>query len=131
MQHLVDSGQRRHTRTVQELTYASKTITTTDAVTEALLDLVTAIDRQDHSEAVTVPAFTPEGARIEARMTLDAGSELVAVPVDLGISADEETDAALSAAVDDIRSRIRRNQDSFTRAVVEKSPADTSGFDDF
>jgi len=116
---------------VQELTYASKTFVTTDAVTEALLDLVTAIDRRDHSEAVTVPAFTEDGARVEARMTLDASSELVAVPIDLSIADDVETDTALLAAVDDIRSRIRKNQDAVVRPSIEENPTLDGGYSDF
>jgi hypothetical protein len=116
---------------VQELTCASKTFVTTDAVTEALLDLVTAIDRRDHSEAVTVPAFTEDGARVEARMTLDASSELVAVPVDLAISADVETDDALVAAVDDIRSRIRQNQDAVVHPSIEENPTVDGGCSDY
>jgi hypothetical protein len=116
---------------VQELTYASKTFVTTDAVTEALLDLVTAIDRRDHSEAVTVPAFTENGSRVEARMTLDASSELVAVPVELAIPDNVETDAALLAAVDDIRSRIRKNQDAVIRPAIEENPSLDGGYSDY
>jgi hypothetical protein len=61
-----------HTGTMQEITYASKTFVTTDAISDALLDLVTSIGRASHSEAVTVPAYTETGKRVEAKMTLDA-----------------------------------------------------------
>lgn len=116
---------------MQELTYASKSIVTTDAVTEALLDLVTAIDRRDHSEAVTVPAFTEDGDRVEARMTLDASSELVAVPIELDITDDGETDAAVTAAIDDIRSRITRNRSGVAGPLDDADGAITYDFDQF
>ncbi|MFP7761548.1 hypothetical protein [Marisediminicola sp. LYQ85] len=90
---------------------------TTDEITDALLDLVTAIDRRDHSEAVCVPSFTPDGKLTEALMTLDAGSEVVAMPVDVDIDTDDDTRAAIAAAVEDIRSRINRN----TKATEAKA----------
>jgi len=108
---------------MQQLTYASKSIVTTDAVTEALLDLVTAIDRQEHSEAVSVPAFTDEGALIEAKMTLDASSELVVVPVEQTIGDSAAADEAVAKAVEDIRSRIKDNRRTIARPVVEPEPA--------
>jgi hypothetical protein len=107
---------------MQQLTYASKSIVTTDAVTEALLDLVTAIDRQEHSEAVCVPAFTDEGALIEARMTLDASSELVVVPVERTVGDSAAADEAVAKAVEDIRSRIKDNRRTVARPVVEPEP---------
>lgn len=110
---------------MQQLTYASKSFVTTDAVTDALLDLVTAIDRRDHSEAVRVPAFTDAGSLVEAKMTLDASSELVAVPVDITIAiADEDaTKQAVDAAVEDIRSRIKSNTRTVAKPLVEDEPA--------
>ena len=107
---------------MQQLTYASKSFVTTDAVTEALLDLVTAIDRQEHSEAVTVPAFTEDGELIEAKMTLDASSELVAVPVEVSIKDKESTTGAVEAAVEDIRSRIKSNRATIARPVIDEDP---------
>ena len=107
---------------MQQLTYASKSIVTTDAVTEALLDLVTAIDRQEHSEAVSVPAFTDEGVLIEAKMTLDASSELVVVPVEQSVDDEAATEEAVAKAVEDIRSRIKDNKRTVARPVVEPDP---------
>ena len=107
---------------MQQLTYASKSIVTTDAVTEALLDLVTAIDRQEHSEAVTVPAFTDDGRLTEAQMTLDASSELVAVPVDLDVAEGASIDEAVDRAVEDIRSRIKNNRATIARPVLDADP---------
>lgn len=119
---------------MQEITYASKCIVTTDAVADALLELVTAIDRHDHSEAVTVPAFTDEGELIDARMTLDASSELVAVPVELDIDRDPSVSDALEAAVADLRKRIAKNRpDSFVAQPIALPLAEreTIDFDDF
>ncbi|ROQ64824.1 hypothetical protein EDF36_0325 [Rathayibacter sp. PhB152] len=107
---------------MQQLTYASKSIVTTDAVTEALLDLVTAIDRQEHSEAVTVPAFTDEGVLVEAKMTLDASSELVAVPVEVAVDDEAAMNEAVASAVEDIRSRIKNNRRTVARPVIEPDP---------
>ena len=46
------------------------------------------------------------------------------MPVELAISNDVKTDAALAAAaVDDIRSRVRQNQDSVSRPTIEPNPA--------
>jgi hypothetical protein len=95
-----------HTGTMQEITYASKTFVTTDAISDALLDLVTSIGRASHSEAVTVPAYTETGKRVEAKMTLDASSELVAIPVELDIDDNSANDDAVEAALRDIRGRI-------------------------
>ena len=93
-QLLVDAGVEPHQLRVE----ITETVMLEDAesVTEALLDLVTAIDRQEHSEAVSVPAFTDEGVLIEAKMTLDASSELVVVPVEQSVDdeAATEDDAA-------------------------------------
>ncbi|OOB91759.1 hypothetical protein [Rathayibacter sp. VKM Ac-2630] len=120
---------------MQEITYASKCIVTTDAVADVLLELVTAINRHDHSEAVTVPAFTDEGELIDARMTLDASSELVAVPVELDIDQDPSVSDALQAAVADLRKRIAKNRpdDSFVAHPIALPLADreTIDFDDF
>jgi NADH:ubiquinone oxidoreductase subunit B-like Fe-S oxidoreductase len=120
---------------MQEITYASKCIVTTDAVADALLELVTAINRHDHSEAVTVPAFTDEGDLIDARMTLDASSELVAVPVELDIDQDPSVADALEAAVSDLRKRIVKNrpENSFVAHAVAEPGAEreTIDFDDF
>ena len=91
---------------MQEITYASKTFVTTDAISDALLDLVTSIGRAAHSEAVSVPAYTETGKRVEAKMTLDASSELVAIPVELDIDDDAANDEAVEASLRDIRGRI-------------------------
>ncbi|NQX13872.1 hypothetical protein HQQ80_19770 [Microbacteriaceae bacterium VKM Ac-2855] len=107
---------------MQELTYASKCIITTDDVVAALVDLVTAIDRQEHSEAVVVPAFTEDGGLLEARMTLDASSELVAVPMDQTTPDGQEVHDAIAVAIEDIRSRITRNRSS---RVSIAYPSDT------
>ncbi|MCM6764476.1 hypothetical protein NB037_18840 [Rathayibacter sp. ZW T2_19] len=120
---------------MQEITYASKCIVTTDAVADALLELVTAINRHDHSEAVTVPAFTDEGGLIDARMTLDASSELVAVPVELDIDQDPTVAEALEEAVADLRKRIARNrpENSFVAQPIAlpDGERETVDFDDF
>jgi len=105
-QRLFTENADEHTRTMQEITYASKTFVTTDAISDALLDLVTSIGRASHSEAVSVPAYTETGTRVEAKMTLDASSELVAIPVDLDIDDDSANDEAVEAALRDIRGRI-------------------------
>jgi hypothetical protein len=107
---------------MQQLTYASKSIFTTDAVTDALLELVTAIDREEHSEVVTVPAFTDEGHLVEAKMTLDASSELVAVPVELDVEDEDATTDAVTRAVRDIRSRIRSNRPVVSSSAGEDEP---------
>lgn len=112
-----------HNGGMKQLTYASKSFVTTDAVTEALLDLVTAIDRQEHSEAVTVPAFTDDGRLIETMMTLDASSEIVAIPVDLDVADEDAAQAALDTAIDDIRSRIKSNRPTIARPVIDDDPA--------
>lgn len=109
---------------MQQLTYASKSLFTTDAVVQVLLELVTAIGRQQHSEAVTIPAFTDDGRLVEAKLTLNAGSELVAVPVDLqAVSVDEAAASeAAEAAVADIRSRIRENERYVARPMIDDEP---------
>jgi hypothetical protein len=118
------ASNRCHTCVVQQLTYASKSLFTTDAVSDALLDLVTAIDRQQHSEAVSVPAFTDEGRLVEAKLTIDASSELVSVPVDLEVIGLDESAAseASDRAVEDIRSRISANQSTVARPIIEDEP---------
>jgi hypothetical protein len=93
---------------MQEVTYATKTFVTTDALADALLRLVTSIRRDTHSEAVTVPAYTPEGRRVEAKMTLDVSSELVVVPATVNDAEhDAANDAAVKEALEDIEKRIR------------------------
>ncbi|ROQ52659.1 hypothetical protein EDF36_3821 [Rathayibacter sp. PhB152] len=106
---------------MQQLTYASKSLFTTDAVVEALLELVTAIGRRQQSEAVTVPAFTDDGQLIEARLTLDAGSDLIAVPVELQ-SVDADEASVSEAAVADIHSRIRENERTVAHPVIDNEP---------
>jgi hypothetical protein len=101
---------------MQEITYATKCFVTTDAISDALVRLVTSIRRDTHSEAVTVPAYTPEGRRIEATMTLDASSELVAVPANVEMDDDSANDEAVAAALADIESRISK-EDRLNKAV--------------
>ncbi|ONI65320.1 hypothetical protein ALI44B_01090 [Leifsonia sp. ALI-44-B] len=101
---------------MQEITYATKTFVTTDAIAAALVELVTSINRDTHSEAVVVPAYTETGKRVEATMTLDASSELVAVPSDVSPDDNLENDEAVAAALKDIRARIQ-NGSRTTRAV--------------
>ncbi|MCJ1675596.1 hypothetical protein MT355_20210 [Rathayibacter sp. VKM Ac-2929] len=109
---------------MQQLTYASRSLFTTDAVVQALLELVTAIDRQQHSETVTIPAFTEQGRLVEAKLTLNAGSELVAVPVDLqAVGVDEAAASeAAEAAVANIRSRISENERYVAHPMIDDEP---------
>lgn len=117
-------GRSGDDRGMQQLSYASTTLVTTDAVVDALLELVTAIAWQQHSEAVRVPAFNAEGRLLEAQLTLNSGSELVAVPVDREVVDVDEACAsdAAEAAVIDIRSRIRERTHSMARPEIENEP---------
>ncbi|QHC61224.1 hypothetical protein [Rathayibacter sp. VKM Ac-2760] len=76
---------------------------------------------RQQSETVTVPAFTNDGQLIEARLTLDAGSELVAVLVDLQL-VDADEASASEAAVTDIHSRIRVNERTVAHPVIDNEP---------
>ena len=114
---------------MQEITYASKSFVTTDEVADCLLRLVTAIGREEHSEAVTVPAFDDTGRQVEAKMTLDAGSELVVVPVELNID-DTFDQAAVSRALSDIHSRIDRRTNANTATYSDAHEAVDLDLDD-
>jgi UDP-N-acetyl-D-mannosaminuronate dehydrogenase len=86
---------------------------------------VTAIDRQAHSKAVTVPAFTDIGRQVEAKMTLDAGTDLVAVPVDLDLD-DSFDKRAVEAVVENINSRIRKMNSVTTRSTLTPKTSRTA-----
>ena len=64
-----------------------------------------------------------------AQLTLDAGSELVAVPVDLAVAEADEAAAAraVEAAIADIRSRVGDNKRSVSRPIV----GDAAEFPDY
>jgi hypothetical protein len=104
---------------MQEITYATKTFVTTDAIAEALVELVTSIDRDTHSEAVVVPAYTPSGEKVEATMTLDASSELVSVPSDVRPEEDTENDETVNDALADIRGRINKGSRTSRATYVD------------
>jgi transcriptional regulator GlxA family with amidase domain len=113
---------------MREITYATKTFVTTDAIASALVRLVTSIRRDTQSEAVTVPAYTSDGRRVEATMTLDASSELVAVPSSVDADDSQENDEAVQAALQDIDQRIR-HMAGVGRAVYPDEP-DLSQYND-
>ncbi|PPF80327.1 hypothetical protein C5B96_11080, partial [Subtercola sp. Z020] len=82
------------------------------------------IGREEHSEAVTVPSFDVAGRQVEAKMTLDAGSELVVVPVQLRIEGAFDDDA-VNRALADLRTRIDRRVKSNTATYADP---DQEGF---
>ncbi|WP_132438199.1 MULTISPECIES: hypothetical protein [unclassified Rathayibacter] len=89
---------------MQQMTHASATFTTTDDVCAALLAFVGSIAAGDHSESVAIPALRVDGQVMEVRMTVNAHSAFVVVPVD----ADAQDERALLAASKSVVSELRR-----------------------
>lgn len=85
------------------MTHASVTFTTTDDVSAAILAFVASIGSR--SEAVAIPALRVDGEVMEVRMTLNADSAFVVLPV----GDDEQGEDALAApaakAVNELRTR--------------------------
>lgn len=91
---------------MQQVTHASRTFTTTDEVCIALLELVSALDPQEHAEAVILPALDHEGVLVELKMTVNATSAFVIVPVEMDVPDEEALNRASAAAADELRSRV-------------------------
>ncbi|ROP44387.1 MULTISPECIES: hypothetical protein [unclassified Rathayibacter] len=83
---------------MQQMTHASATFTTTDDVCTALLTFVGSIAAGGHSESVAIPALRADGQVMEVRMTVNADSAFVVVPVDTDAQ-DEHALLAASASV--------------------------------
>lgn len=89
---------------MQQITHASATFTTTDDVCTALLAFVGSIATGGHSESVAIPALRVDGQVMEVRMTVNADSAFVVVPVD----ADAQDERALLAASASVVSELGR-----------------------
>lgn len=92
------------------MTHASATFTTTDEVCAALLAFVGSIDAGGPSESVAVPALRVDGQAMKVRMTLNADSAFVVVPVDADPQDENALAAASALAVDELRGRTENHR---------------------
>ncbi|MCJ1675658.1 hypothetical protein MT355_20520 [Rathayibacter sp. VKM Ac-2929] len=99
---------------MQQMAHASATFTTTDDVCTALLAFVASIAAGGHSESIAIPALRVDGQVMEVRMTVNANSAFVVVPVD----ADAQDERALLAASKSVVSELRK------RSAASRQDAD-------
>ena len=113
---------------MQQLTFASRSLLTPDAVTEALFDLVASFDHGAPSETVIIPVLSDAGHLLQARLTLHASSELVAVADESQQQVEDEqaASAASDVAVAAIRERIRERAGHVERPALEEGPLTSS-----
>ena len=90
---------------MRQISYTTSRLLVADAVCDALLDLVTAIDREERSDLITFPALNEQQQPCRVQMTVHARSELVVTSLDHRPADDENTPDVIDA-VADIRARI-------------------------
>ncbi len=62
------------------MTYAGETVTTTDDVAEALVQLTASIAADGQAEAVSIPIVTEGGATDEAELVIGVGNDVLSAP---------------------------------------------------
>lgn len=103
------------------MTYASRSLLTPDAVSDALFELMASLRPGQQAESVSIPVLTDNGRLLEARLILHAGTDLLSVPM-AGVPwvADEDaTTTASAAAVEAIRRRITAAAGPVERPAIE------------
>ncbi|MCM3503181.1 hypothetical protein M3667_15010 [Microbacterium sp. P26] len=64
------------------VTYAGETVTTTDDVAEALVQLTASIAAEGQAEAVSIPIVTDGGQTEEAELVIGVGNDVLSAPND-------------------------------------------------
>ncbi|MDQ1172066.1 hypothetical protein QE430_000373 [Microbacterium testaceum] len=62
------------------VTYAGETVTTTDDVAEALVQLTASIAAEGQAEAVSIPIVTARGRHEEAELVIGVGNDVLSAP---------------------------------------------------
>ncbi|MCY1715614.1 hypothetical protein [Microbacterium sp. SL62] len=66
---------------MRSVTYAGETVTTTDDVAEALVQLTASIAAEGQAEAVSIPIVT-DGGQEEAELVIGVGNDVLSAPAD-------------------------------------------------
>jgi len=70
----------RHHERMRCVTYAGETVTTTDDVAEALVQLTASIAADGQAEAVSIPIITDEGETEQAELVIGVGNDVLSAP---------------------------------------------------
>lgn len=94
---------------MQQMTHASVTFTTTDDVCAALLSLVGSIHGTNHAESVAIPALRVDGEVMEIRMTVNAQSAFVVVPIEVDAQDSDALATASASAVSELQAQSKNS----------------------
>ncbi|WP_150954908.1 hypothetical protein [Microbacterium testaceum] len=107
---------------MRSVTYAGETVTTTDDVAEALVQLTASIAAEGQAEAVSIPIVI-DGAEDEAELVIGVGNDVLSAPATWD---GEEPD--FSWAADELRQHKRFPQ---APAIAVEQPNDEANPDAF
>ncbi|KQR26031.1 hypothetical protein [Microbacterium sp. Leaf151] len=65
---------------MRSVTYAGETVTTTDDVAEALVQLTASIAADGHAQAVSIPIVTATGETDQAELVIGVGNDVLSAP---------------------------------------------------
>ncbi|MDQ1112008.1 hypothetical protein QE418_001456 [Microbacterium testaceum] len=107
---------------MRSVTYAGETVTTTDDVAEALVQLTASIAAEGQAEAVSIPIVT-EGGEEEAELVIGVGNDVLSAPADW-----EGQEPDFSWAAEELRQHKRFPQ---APAIAVEQPGDDANPDAF
>jgi len=107
---------------MRSVTYAGETVTTTDDVAEALVQLTASIAAEGQAEAVSIP-IVADGGEEEAELVIGVGNDVLSAPADW---TGEEPD--FSWAAEDLRQHKRFPQ---APAIAVEQPSEDINPDAF
>ncbi len=114
----------RHDGRMRCVTYAGETVTTTDDVAEALVQLTASIAADGQAEAVSIPIVTSDGEIEEAELVIGVGNDVLSAPAD-DWSGDEPD---FAPAAEELRRHKRFPQ---APAIAHEQTVDTDNPDAF
>lgn len=67
---------------MRSVTYAGRTVITTDDVAASLVELTAAVAKDGQSEAVSIPIVTDGGTIAQAELVIGVGNDVLSTPVE-------------------------------------------------
>lgn len=105
------------------VTYAGETVTTTDDVAEALVQLTASIAADGQAEAVSIPIVTDDGETEQAELVIGVGNDVLSAP-----AAWEREEPDFGWAAEQLRQHRRYPQST---AVAHEQTTDDTNPDAF
>ncbi|MDR6689422.1 hypothetical protein J2X55_000321 [Microbacterium sp. 1154] len=108
---------------MRSVTYAGETVTTTDDVAEALVQLTASIAAEGQAEAVSIPIITGGGQEDEAELVIGVGNDVLSAPAHW-----EGDEPDFAWAAEELRQHKRFPQ---APAIAVEQPGDEANPDAF